>query len=109
MTTARGGQRNGAGRKPIGGKESRRVAVRLPPADRQRLLQLGGAAWVRSHLDRGTKIKPTPSLRHGTSEIATLVLSVDQYRLWRKYGGAGWLRSLLKEMTREDPQDAQRT
>lgn len=109
MSKPQGGKREGAGRKPIGGKESKRVSVRLPPIDRQRLLQLGSGAWVRSHLDLGMKLKPTPPLRRGESEIATLVLSVDQHRVWRKFGGAGWLRSLLKETTHEDPQDAQRS
>ena len=51
-TPARGGGRPGAGRKPLAeDSDSVVVTLRLTPAQRDKLRELGGAAWVRSMLD----------------------------------------------------------
>lgn len=52
----RGGKRRGAGRRAVDGAVGvQRVTVLLTPADRAALRLLGGSAWVRAQLRRGTK------------------------------------------------------
>jgi hypothetical protein len=47
----RGGPGRGQGRKPLGCAPSVVVQVRMTPAQRDKLAQLGGADWVRQQID----------------------------------------------------------
>jgi len=50
--TKRGGPGRGQGRKPVQvGQETVTVSLRMTPAQRLKLAQLGGAAWVRDRID----------------------------------------------------------
>jgi hypothetical protein len=49
-----GGARPGAGRKPLPAGEAATVpvTVKMKPAQRDKLVQLGGAPWVRQSIDK---------------------------------------------------------
>ena len=56
----RGGPGRGQGRKPIAGDATSVVfTMRLTPAQRDRLLAIGGAAWVRAQIDAITSATAT--------------------------------------------------
>ncbi|MBP8100585.1 MAG: hypothetical protein KAY54_01770 [Burkholderiaceae bacterium] len=49
----RGGAGRGQGRKPLKeGQETVTLSVRLTVAQRAKLERLGGAAWLRDHIDK---------------------------------------------------------
>jgi len=51
--TRRGGPGRGQGRKPVKqGEETVTLSLRVTIAQREKLSQLGGAAWVRHKIDR---------------------------------------------------------
>lgn len=52
MSTQKGGAGRGQGRKPIKqGEETVTLSIRLTVAQREKLEQLGGAAWIRDRID----------------------------------------------------------
>jgi len=53
MTATRGGPGRGQGRKPVKqGEETVTISLRVTTAQREKLVSLGGAEWVRSRIDK---------------------------------------------------------
>jgi hypothetical protein len=55
-----GGARPGAGRKPqvAGAPATAPVTIKLSDAQKEKLARLGGAPWIREHIDKAKE--PTP-------------------------------------------------
>lgn len=57
--TKRGGPGRGQGRKPVNpGEETVTLSLRVTVTQREKLARLGGAAWVRSKIDRAPATWP---------------------------------------------------
>ncbi len=51
--TKRGGPNRGQGRPPVkAGEETVTVSLRMTPAQRKKMVRLGGAKWVRERIER---------------------------------------------------------